>query len=100
MGNPDFFALRKPCRVFGAPTRYDLKIVLFKLSTGERHPAAKESTIHVFNSPWDRPKIGIEIVGDRLVLILAYHSNPWTPDDHVFVYDWRNAVQTMVCSIH
>lgn len=77
-------------------TTYDIKIVLFKLSTGEPHPAAKESTIDVFNSHWDLPGICIEVVGDRLVLILPYSNNHWMPDDLVFVYDWRNAVQTMV----
>ena len=38
----------------------------------------------------------MEIVGNRLVLILSYNSNRWMPDDLVFVYDWRNAVKTMV----
>jgi hypothetical protein len=39
----------------------------------------------------------MEIVGDRLVLILSYRrNNHWMPNDLVFVYDWRNAVQTMV----
>jgi hypothetical protein len=66
------------------------------LSTGEPHPAAKESTIYIFNSAWDRPKISMEIVGERLVLILSYIPNRWMPDDLVFVYDWRNAVKTMV----
>ena len=87
---------RKPCHSLGSSTTYDIKIVLFKLSTGEPHPAAKESTIHVFNSQWERPAIGMEIVGDRLVLILTYRREHWAPDDLIFVYDWRNAVQTMV----
>lgn len=82
-------------------TTYDINIVLFKLSTGEPHPAAKESTIHVFKSHWDGPGIGIEIVGDHLVLILTYHNQlEWKPDDLVFVYDWCNAVQTMVRPFH
>lgn len=91
------FCSRKPRHVWDSHTTFDIEIVLFKLSTGEPHPAAKESTIHVLNSHWDSPTIGIEIVGDRLVLILSYHNN-LRPDDRVFVYDWRNAVQTMVCS--
>ena len=79
---------------------YDISLVLFKLSTGEPHPAAKASTIHVLTSEWDRPAIGVEIVGDRLVLILSFHHNPWLPDDRVFVYDWRNAEVKMVCPSH
>ena len=97
--NDFFFGFRKPCYLLHSHTTYDINIVLFKLSTGEPHPAAKESTIHVYNSHWDSPGIGIEIVGDHLVLILTYHNN-WMPDDLVFVYDWRNAVQTMVRPFH
>ena len=89
-------SFRKPYNVPGSPTTYEIKIVFFKLSTQEPHPAAKESTIHVFNSRWQKPAIGIEIVGDRLVLILTYRDNDSMPDDLVFVYDWRKAVQTMV----
>jgi len=94
-----FFLYRKPRD--GIPhTTYDIKLVLLKLSTGKPHPAAKESTILVLNSRWDRPGISVEIVGDRLVLILSYHDNPWMPHDRVYIYDWRNAVLKMVRFIH
>jgi hypothetical protein len=87
---------RKPCHALDSRTTYDIKIVLFKLSTGEPHLAAKESTIHVFNLHWASAGVGIEIVGDRFVLILTYDPNHWMLDDFVFVYDWRNAVKIMV----
>jgi hypothetical protein len=90
------FLDRKLRQTWDSHTTYDIKIILFKLSTGKPHPAAKESTIHVLSSHWDNPAIGVEIVGDRLVLILTYPDNPWRPDDRVFVYDWRNGVQKMV----
>ncbi|KAF8815658.1 hypothetical protein BYT27DRAFT_7238326 [Phlegmacium glaucopus] len=72
-------------------TTYDIKLVLFKLSTGEPHPAAKESTILVLNSQWESPRISVEIVGDHLVLILTHHHNHWIPHDRVYIYDWCNA---------
>ena len=76
---------------------YALHSISRSLSTGEPHhdPAAKESTILIFNSHWETQNQYGDC-GHRLVLILSYNSNRWMPDDLVFVYDWRNAVKTMV----
>ncbi len=51
------------------------------------------------NTKWERPAVGIEIVGDNLVLILAYYDNPHKPDDQVFVYEWKTGRMKMVCGI-
>lgn len=48
------------------------------------------------NTPGEKPAIGIEIVGDNLVLVLYYHRNDAKPDDKVFIFDWRTAVIKMV----
>jgi hypothetical protein len=95
ISSPNNFALGNRA-ILWDQALHTISKLLFKISTGEPHPAAKESTIHVFNSRWDMPGIDIQIVGDLLVLILSYRHNHWTADDLVFVYDWRNAVQTMV----
>lgn len=49
------------------------------------------------NSPWQKPAVGIEIVGDHLVLILSF-NNGQRPDDRVYIYDWINDVLKMVSS--
>ncbi|KAF7762341.1 hypothetical protein Agabi119p4_8934 [Agaricus bisporus var. burnettii] len=41
---------------------------------------------------WDRPALGIEIVGNNLVLILAYRDNHHKPDDRMIIYDWKSGV--------
>lgn len=45
---------------------------------------------------WNRPAAGIEIVGNNLVLILAYGESRDAPDDHIFIYDWKSGVLKMV----
>lgn len=87
---------RKPRLIGATRTTNDIRICLFKLSTGEPHPAAKQSTIHVLSSQ-GRPGVSIEIVGDHLVLILTFRRSELLLHDRIFVYDWRNAVQKMVC---
>jgi hypothetical protein len=40
------------------------------------------------NTEWEKPSLGIERVGDNLVLILS-HMNGWRPDHHMFIYKWK-----------
>lgn len=70
---------------------------LYQVSTGKLHPDAQRPVISVMQTEWERPAVGIEIVGNNLVLILAYHDNPHKPDDCVFVYEWKSGTLKMVC---
>jgi hypothetical protein len=45
---------------------------------------------------WNRPAVGIEIVGNNLVLIITYGVSRRPPDDHMFIYDWKSGVLKMV----
>jgi hypothetical protein len=83
----------------GNPVTYDIELMLFEFSTGKPHPQAQKHTIHVMNTLWKKPAIGIEIVGDNLVLILFYHRNEAAPDDRVFIFEWKTAVTKTVCLI-
>ncbi|KAF9472446.1 hypothetical protein BDN70DRAFT_844484 [Pholiota conissans] len=78
------------------PNTFDIELVLFEFSTGKPHPQAQKHYIHVTNTRWEKPAIGIEIVGDNLVLILFYHRHEARPEDKVFVYNWRTAA-TKTC---
>lgn len=78
-------------------TRYDIEIQLHEFSTGRPHPDAKDHTIKVITSRWEKPALGIEIVGDNLVLILTFYNNPMRPDDQIFVYEWKTGVLKTVC---
>ncbi len=78
------------------PTSYLIQLHLHQASTGNLHPEAKHPVITVTHTRWERPAVGIEIVGDNLVLILAYKQNPYKPDDQVFVYEWKTGRMKMV----
>jgi len=73
--------------------RYKIELELVELCTGKPHPHARESCIHVTTAEWDDPTIGIEIIGDSLILILSFEQ---LPDDQIFIYEWQTAVLKMV----
>ncbi|TFK29473.1 hypothetical protein FA15DRAFT_582146 [Coprinopsis marcescibilis] len=68
---------------------FGIEMHLLQFSTGEPHPEAQQHRILVRKDPSPAPAIGIEIVGDNLVLILTHHRSRQRPDDHVFVYEWK-----------
>ena len=78
------------------PRTFDIDLSILKFSAGQPHPEARESKIHVLNSRWEKPAIGIEIVGDHIVLVL-YYLNAASPEDHVFIWEWRTGVLKTVC---
>ncbi|PPQ97316.1 hypothetical protein CVT26_006634 [Gymnopilus dilepis] len=67
---------------------YRIELQLLQFSTGLPHPDAQEKTIHVMNAQWEKPAVGIETVGDNLVLILTF-STQQRPEDRVFIYEWK-----------
>ncbi|KDR70828.1 hypothetical protein GALMADRAFT_102895 [Galerina marginata CBS 339.88] len=81
-----------------SPLQTDIDLMLLQFSTGLPHPLlAPGQTFlkHVCTAPaeWARPAIGIEIVGDHLVLVLYYpnaHLAP--PDDQIYIWDWKTGV--------
>ncbi|KAF8956844.1 hypothetical protein BDZ97DRAFT_1925109 [Flammula alnicola] len=77
----------------GLPTTFDIEIDLLELSTEKPHPQAQKNPIYVMNSPWEKPAVGIEIVGKHLVLILCY-NNANRPDDRIFIYEWQTSTLT------
>ncbi|KAF8961935.1 hypothetical protein BDZ97DRAFT_1826703, partial [Flammula alnicola] len=81
-----------PHIVPGGRTTFDIELAFFEFSSGKPHPQARKHRLHVMNSVYEKPAIGIEIVGDNLVLVLFYHRNDASPPDRVFIYDWRTAV--------
>ncbi|KAH9476481.1 hypothetical protein JR316_0010393 [Psilocybe cubensis] len=70
---------------------YDIEMQYLQFSTGLPHPRAVHKNAHVMSSPWEKPAIGIEIVGENLVLILTFINRGRT-DDRVFIYDWMSDV--------
>ncbi|KAF8889542.1 hypothetical protein CPB84DRAFT_1849340 [Gymnopilus junonius] len=84
------------------PTENDIDLVLLQFSTGLPHPAlaASQGTSNryirrVMSSPvgWQPPAVGIEIVGEHLVLVLHYHSA--STEDRVYVWEWKTGVLKM-----
>ncbi|KAJ3484819.1 hypothetical protein NLJ89_g11951 [Agrocybe chaxingu] len=74
------------------PAMFDIELTLREFSSDQRHPQAKEERILVMTSPYEKPAVGIEIVGDHLVLILTFYHHPHQPNDRVFIYEWRTSV--------
>ena len=80
----------------GAATTYDIEIQFLKIPTGNPHPRAHERRIFAMNVEWEKPPVGIEIVGENLVPILL-HANGWRPNNRTFIYEWKAAVLKVVC---
>ncbi|KAF9474146.1 hypothetical protein BDN70DRAFT_936880 [Pholiota conissans] len=72
----------------GEPNTYDISIELLELSTKLPHPLARNPSIYVMNSLWERPAVGIEIVGKHLVLVLSFNTREH-PEDRVFIFEWQ-----------
>ncbi|KXN81081.1 hypothetical protein AN958_06125 [Leucoagaricus sp. SymC.cos] len=79
---------------------HEIRLALHQVSTGQLHPEAQKPIIRVVTTRWERPAVGIEVVGDNLVLILAYYEHPSKPDDQVFVYNWKTAKLKMATPYH
>jgi hypothetical protein len=92
--SPDFVD-REPRITVGAPTTFDIELQLLEFSTGNPHPHAHEHRIFVMNTEWQKPSVGIEIVGDNLVLILS-QTNGWRPDNYIFIYEWKTGALKVV----
>jgi len=91
-----FFLLdSEPHINIGAATTYDVEIHFIEFSTGNPHPHAREHRIFVMSTEWKKPSVGIEIVGENLVLILS-HTNAWKPDNRIFIYEWKTGVLKVV----
>ncbi|KAM6497468.1 hypothetical protein JOM56_007941 [Amanita muscaria] len=63
---------------------HSIDLVLLKFSTGEYHPHARHSLIHVQRSPSARPYITVRIVGDNLALVLHDQDG-----SKLFIFDWK-----------
>ncbi|KIL62120.1 hypothetical protein M378DRAFT_81729, partial [Amanita muscaria Koide BX008] len=61
-----------------------IDLVLLKFSTGEYHPHARHSLIHVQRSASARPYITVRIVGDNLALVLHDEDG-----SKLFIFDWK-----------
>ena len=79
----------------GAPTTYDIEIQFIEFSTGNPHPHAREYRIFIMNTEWEKPSIGMEIVGENLVLVIS-HTNGWRPHNRIFIYEWKTGVLKVV----
>ena len=90
------FNLSRHAQVTSLQTMYEIRMQLHSVSTGLFHPQAEQPIISVVVTPWQRPAIGIEIVGDNLVLILTHYGHPAAPDDQVFIYQWKTGNLKMV----
>ena len=89
------FSNNEPYINVGAPITYDIGVQFLEFSTGNPHPHACEHRIFVMNTEWEKPSLGIEIVGDNLVLILS-HMNGWRPDNRIFIYQWKTGLLKVV----
>ncbi|XP_006463004.1 hypothetical protein AGABI2DRAFT_186799 [Agaricus bisporus var. bisporus H97] len=76
----------------------DIRLHFYQVSTALPHPEAQRPVISVMQVEvdWGRPTVGIEIVGNNLVLILAYSDSHHRPDDRIFIYDWKHGALKMV----
>ncbi|KIL59859.1 hypothetical protein M378DRAFT_84575, partial [Amanita muscaria Koide BX008] len=64
--------------------RHSLDLVLLKLSTGEYHPLAHHSIIHIQRSS-PRPDTTVSIVGDNLALVVNDEDG-----SKLFIFDWKS----------
>ncbi|TFK53870.1 hypothetical protein OE88DRAFT_1654217 [Heliocybe sulcata] len=79
----------------------DIFIEFIQFSTGKPHPLASKPMFTVYHNveALGHASIGIEIVGDLLVLLLTFPFSP-TTDDRLFVYNWKTATRTIVHTAH
>ncbi|KDR77919.1 hypothetical protein GALMADRAFT_94412 [Galerina marginata CBS 339.88] len=70
---------------------YNIELDLVQFSTGKSHPQARESRIRVISTESENASVGIEIVGDNLILILSFPGMR-QQDDCIFIYEWKTGV--------
>ncbi|KJA13430.1 hypothetical protein HYPSUDRAFT_49830 [Hypholoma sublateritium FD-334 SS-4] len=75
----------------GAPNTFDIGLDLVELSTRKPHPLAKSNPIFVMNSAWEKPAVGIEIVGKHLALVLSFNARGH-PQDRIYIFEWQTGV--------
>ncbi|TFK41206.1 hypothetical protein BDQ12DRAFT_679076 [Crucibulum laeve] len=85
----DLIAVVTTSPVTASPPSHNIELEFREFSTGQWHSLAQKPRLLVTNSRWERPAIGIEIVGEYLVLIITHSNNPWRPDSQFFVYEWK-----------
>ena len=83
----------------GAPDTFDIGLDLLEMSTGKPHPLAERNPIFVMHSSWEKPAVGIEIVGKHLVLILSFNARGH-PEDRIYVFEWQTGVSVAVSRIY
>ncbi|KAK0461862.1 uncharacterized protein EV420DRAFT_1527704 [Desarmillaria tabescens] len=64
-----------------------LKVKLYQLSTKSPHPLAANHIIPVHSYPVGRLSVGVEIVGDHLVLVTREHL--LVLPDKVYIFNWK-----------
>ncbi|KAF6754717.1 hypothetical protein DFP72DRAFT_898601 [Ephemerocybe angulata] len=88
---------RKP--VASQPSLLDIALHPMQYSTGQPHPLALHPRISVFKDQHPHPAVGLEIVGENLVLIVSHRPDEMAygarPEDRVLVYEWRTGVLKM-----
>ncbi|KAK0230516.1 hypothetical protein IW262DRAFT_1523009 [Armillaria fumosa] len=67
-----------------------LKVKLYQLSTKSPHPLATNHIIPVHSCAVGRLSIGVEIVGDHLVLITREHL--LVLPDKVYIFNWKKGI--------
>ncbi|KAF9553352.1 hypothetical protein CPC08DRAFT_822345 [Agrocybe pediades] len=78
-----------------SPLTYNIGMDILQFSTGKPHPDATQPYILVLNSTGEKPAVGIEIVGEHLVLILCYYTPGNNLEDNIFVYEWKTGMVKM-----
>ncbi|KAM6499991.1 hypothetical protein JOM56_005499 [Amanita muscaria] len=73
--------------------QYSLDLLLLKYSTGEYHPFARHSRIHVQRSPDARPRVMSRIVGNNFALIV--HSRDDCFADKLIIFDWKTGYKRL-----
>lgn len=67
------------------------ELVLLSVSTGEHHVSAAQPVIRVTETipHQGHCSVMLEIVGDRLALLLTYENHPTGLEDTFYLYNWR-----------
>ncbi|KAG5641532.1 hypothetical protein DXG03_004807 [Asterophora parasitica] len=68
---------------------HEILVQFVEFSTGRPHPRAHNPILPVAVTLTAHPSVGIEIVGNRLAVII-HHQRPTHPDDTICVYDWQS----------
>ncbi|KAF9440472.1 hypothetical protein P691DRAFT_782270 [Macrolepiota fuliginosa MF-IS2] len=77
-------------------TIHEVQVHLNQLSTGEPHPDAQRTISFKTREEFGRPWVGVECVGDNLLLVLSDDIEEHKPDDQVYAYDWKTGERKLV----